>query len=113
MDDLFGEALEVRSSPIPKPDIPSVPDGVVPVDKEYVVVVARNQLHLMYQNMRNETENKANDETRRSPTDPGLMSMRKSKVQHYSLCLSPSGRRCPCVSQGRSPTYRRPSSDLP
>lgn len=92
------------------PDIPNVPDRVVPVDKESLVVVARNQLHLMYQNMRNDAENKANDEARRAPTNPSL---RKSKVQHCSLCFSPFGRRSPCVSQGRRPTCRRPSSDLP
>lgn len=43
-DDLFGEAFEVRSPPSPKPDIPNVPDGVVPVDKEYLVVVARSHV---------------------------------------------------------------------
>lgn len=44
-------------------------------------------LHLMYQNMRNEAEKKANDEDRRARTDPSLRSLRKSKVQHCSLCF--------------------------
>lgn len=113
MGDLFGEALEVRSSPIPKPDIPNVPDKVVPVDKEYLVVAARNHSHLMYQNMRNEAENKANDEARIAPTDRSPSSLGKSKAQHCSLCFSPFGHRCPFVSQGHSPTYPRPSFDLP
>ena len=113
MDDLFGEALEVRPSLIPKPDIPNVPDGVVPVDKEYLVVVARNQLYLMCQNMRNEAENKANDEARRDPTaDPSLRSLRKSKVQHCSLSFFVWSSLSLC-EPGHPPTYRRPSSDLP
>ena len=41
MDDLFGEALEVRPSPIPKHDIPNAPDWAVPVDKDHLLVVAR------------------------------------------------------------------------